>query len=198
MPRRVALLLTAVALLTLNACGSGNDTHPAALPTLAPTSSAPSPTTSPTAVLASATAGAVARPVGADSESAASAEMFVRYYFDVLEAALRDSDPRVLVALSDPKCQLCGTYANSISARARQGQHIRFAGYTLHNVVSPMPEDGQTQVLVDFDAPESPSVDANGAVIEPEGPHLGLTATVGCSWSIRGWSVSNLDITQTR
>jgi predicted lipid-binding transport protein (Tim44 family) len=146
--------LRAVAsVVSVTAALVGCASEPQAPSTLPSLTAAPSPTPSATPTPSAISAGT---PEGAAE--------FARYWYQQVELAYAKKDPEILEGLSAPTCKACQAFRESVAQLQREGGRVEGLRFELR-AAETRPFTGDTAVVdVVYDAPETVSYDANGAV----------------------------------
>jgi hypothetical protein len=173
-----ALALVALcAALVLGGCSSGSDDEP---------SSADSPSASASPSASTSTRAASDRPSKATPPRApkptrgpAGQKRFAQHVMALWGYALRNNDPRALVALSAPgqKCRGCKPFAASLRKREKAGWYVDFAGVDVHRVTVKKVDDN-VYAKATVDIPESDSYNADGSFRNTNKAHPGATFEV--------------------
>ncbi|MFC6046132.1 DUF6318 family protein [Nocardioides hankookensis] len=191
---RTRAVLTAAVLLSALALGGCTDDDPE--PKFGPTEST-SPA-SPTSPSTSSAAGTVAPtlPSAAQGSTAASAEAFVKFYWEAVNYAQSSGDLRLLRGLGSPSCTACNAGVSYLEQVFDAGGHVVGGVGSLSVQKSSLVEgDGQLSGVVKFVLTTTPQrVDFEGTSKDESYP--GGTKTVnalvepaGGSWIMTSWGI---------
>lgn len=125
-----------------------------------PSGSAAPGTPSPTASVAP-----VVRPPEADRPDGAGAEAFARYWYAELNAAYDSMKTDRLAAVSQPSCQTCQNYIESIDRAKREGERYEGGEVTIMQTVPAPPDNEVLSVLVNYNANEGKAYDRDNHLI---------------------------------
>lgn len=144
--------------LCLAAC-SDDPREPSALPTLGPSPSA-STAVEPT-------------PTGIDAPTPEGAGAFARHWYAEIEAAFATRDPERVVVLSDPACEVCLRYVQSV--RKLRDNDERVDGYAIEVLAAESPagagQGGSARVTAVYKTSGATRYAADGSVILEEPPY---------------------------
>jgi Family of unknown function (DUF6318) len=181
-PRLMALAI----LGALTACTSGAAGGPSSS-----ASSTRSPSSTP---LTSGTAIPTPQlPASARGHDAASAQAFVRYWFDIVNYTFESRDTRLFRSLSTASCQFCADFASRVDQARIEGKTYRGGRFSPTVVVAPRP-DSDGKVVVDSRASVQPGqvLSRDGVVLESSPGGSDYAVTVRLQPQTRGWIVSGV------
>jgi hypothetical protein len=178
---RRGLAVLIIAMITaggaLSACTDDSPTPPATTTAPIPTTPATTPTATPPAIPA-------AKP------TAASAEAFVKYFWDVYNFAYETLDTDPLQQISTTSCKFCESTLNEVSALKQAGKHITGGGIQLETVVAP-PGDPTNGVIVTMvlNQMQGQTLNADGTVSSTIHPVNNMRSEVALRWRESHWFV---------
>ncbi|MFP5219010.1 MAG: DUF6318 family protein [Actinomycetes bacterium] len=160
--------------LGLTAC-SDDEEPPSTLP---PVSASPSET---------AAAGEV--PEEAQEATREGAAEFGRFFYETVEASFQDLDTKALRAISDPSCEVCQRYIDSIDGFAKAGQRVEGNDITIIDVVAAPVEGATASATVIYNSTAGRVVDGSGRVVLEEAARTNVVADMvlrrdGDSWVV--------------
>jgi hypothetical protein len=181
--RTVITALTLVSVLALGAC-SDDDPEPKFAPT--PATSAP---TSPSTTAASGPTEPT-MPAAAKGTSPASAEEFVRFYWEMADYAQATGDLEGLRSISDPGCRACQQVLDFLRSVERRSGVIRGGATELSAVSSaPVGDDGERRVVRFNLTSEKQTVDLPGSAQDETYPAGTVAAEAVLRSSDTGWVI---------
>lgn len=189
--QRMVLALGACASLAglLTGCSSDERSAPSTLP---PVTSSVASSAAPTPTAAAATP--VPKPPEADAFTSEGAAAFVRYYIDVINAAVATNNAQQLAALSGPDCDSCQNYLASIAKTVADRGHVESGKLSVLSAVAPQLEAGAGTVLLDFTATEFVSRTADGRELQRFPPVGKRSAELRCLRRGDSWIVDSFHI----
>jgi hypothetical protein len=147
----MALRAVAVVALTAALTGCSSDAElPSTLPSLSTTPSAV-PTVSPL-------------PSAISAPTPEGAGAFARFWYQQVELAFATKDPALVEKLSAPGCVACEAFRDSVAQLQRDGGRVEGLRFELRAAETRPLEGNAAVVDVVYDAPETVSYDADGAV----------------------------------
>lgn len=172
--------------LVLAGCSNDADGDPA--PSLAPVT--PSSSASP-----SATAGGGATDVPAEAQAATpeGAAAFGRFFYDSVEQSFRTLDASTLRAISDPACEICMRYINSVESFARDGYTVEGNDITITDAIAPAGDMSQeARATVFYRNTAGRVLDASGAVVLEEPARDNVVVELVLERADESWTVTEV------
>jgi hypothetical protein len=153
----------------------------------------PPPSSSSTPSESASPSGAPSVPPEAVGSDEASAKAFVRYYFEVITAAMQDGDTSWLRELSAQGCESCTGIAELIDDVHEKDGGYRTKGWAVRQVRTGPPFEQGLSFVLSVRESARVLVDAEGSVIDRE-PSALTPMRIIVRPRDRGWTVERLDL----
>lgn len=179
--RALAVTLAAGA-VAASACG-GSSAEPRTAPPLSasPASAAPPTPAAPDI------------PAAARPATSAGAEAFARFFYAQLKLAFETKNPELVRALSSPGCASCDRFITSITKLRDNDERVENFNMNVLLAIAPAVTGDSARVDVSWSAPlEMVRFDANGKVLNREGPFKRADDQVNLTRQDDGWRVAQL------
>jgi hypothetical protein len=195
---RVALAGVASMALLAGCDGGAADPSPSTSNTTATTPPSPTSSSTPstgTTTSSSTTTGYVPVkpdfPAAAKSQTARSAEAFVRYFFDLANYAYAQPQAGVIGSLGTLDCKPCQYYEKEASELARDGRRYQSAVLSIKSASTSTTNLDRPWVTLSGRQNEVPIVEPNGQLTSAS-PASPVTFRVLLKWTDAGWRVQNV------